>query len=345
MRTRWQNLSHAFAVYRHSRSSSVAADRWEVGTHEAKLGTRRSCGFHHCRPADVRNDHGRGAAQPGTGVRGPSAAAQRLGLQQVPKDVGAAPNAGSALSSPAKGANPLIALLPDPSRVDYAYWKAVVGGREGARGAESATRRAQPPGRPRGSAAARRRAGARSITGGNDTRRHRAVHPAVRQRRRQAPGRADPRDAGRGHAAGTVRTGARRQRSIPRAGAIRLTVGSSARRPRGRSATVPMVRPGTAMATSTSTSCRRESRSDVRGRHRHRRSSTPRLRGRGVGRGRQAARAQRRRRSEPRQPVVFTIPRERRLLRLGRGVPVRASEGPVRFRQRRRVPAAKGRTR
>ena len=56
----------------------------------------------------------------------------------MPKDVGAAANAGSALSSPAKGANPLIALLPDPSRVDYAYWKAVVAKAGKARAAQKA---------------------------------------------------------------------------------------------------------------------------------------------------------------------------------------------------------------
>ena len=69
---------------------------------------------------------------------GPLGAAQRLGLQQVPKDVGAAPSAGSALSSPTKGANPLIALLPNPSRVDYAYWKAVLAKAGKARAAQKA---------------------------------------------------------------------------------------------------------------------------------------------------------------------------------------------------------------
>jgi hypothetical protein len=53
-------------------------------------------------------------------------AAQRLGLQQVPKQVAGAATAKSALSAPTKGANPMISLLRDPSKSDYAYWRAVM---------------------------------------------------------------------------------------------------------------------------------------------------------------------------------------------------------------------------
>ena len=69
--------------------------------------------------------------------------AERFGVQQVPKDVASAPNAGSPISSPSKGANPMIALLPDPSRSDYAYWRAVVERGGKARAAEKAQRDAQ----------------------------------------------------------------------------------------------------------------------------------------------------------------------------------------------------------
>ena len=60
------------------------------------------------------------AASRGDGAR----AAQRPGVQQVPKHQ-AGKKAG-AFSNAGKGANPLIALLPDPSKADYAYWKSAL---------------------------------------------------------------------------------------------------------------------------------------------------------------------------------------------------------------------------
>ena len=59
------------------------------------------------------------AAPRGEGAR----AAERLGVQLVPKHR-AGKSAGA--FSNAKGANPLIALLPDPSKADYAYWKSAM---------------------------------------------------------------------------------------------------------------------------------------------------------------------------------------------------------------------------
>ena len=149
---------------------------------------------------------------PESGAVGP---AQRLGLQQVPKDVGAAANAGSALSSTAKGANPLIALLPDPSRADYAYWKAVLA----KAGKACAAQKAQVDAATFNRVSSLRPCSSTSRNPINSRwerhRRHRPVHPAVRQRRRQAPRGADPRDACGDHAADSVRTGARRQRFDP----------------------------------------------------------------------------------------------------------------------------------
>ena len=208
---------------------------------------------------------------PESGAVGP---AQRLGLQQVPKDVGATANAGSALSSTAKGANPLIALLPDPSRADYAYWKAVLAKAGKARAAQ----KAQVDARNLQSglvapAVARRRAGTRSTHAVGTTR----PPPRSTSRSSAAPPASGPWRGSSGRwrrpGADAVRAGARRQRFDP---ARRVPFASpsaaDARRPRGRSATVRMVRPGTAPATSTSTSCPR------RGRVRHSWStSTPSL--------------------------------------------------------------------
>ena len=56
---------------------------------------------------------------------GPSTA-QRLGIQEVPKDLAAAARAKSPLSAPGKGANPYLGLLPDVSKTDYAYWRALM---------------------------------------------------------------------------------------------------------------------------------------------------------------------------------------------------------------------------
>ena len=50
--------------------------------------------------------------------------AQRLGVQLVPKHK--AGKSANAFSDPRHGANPLIALLPDPSRSDFAYWKSAL---------------------------------------------------------------------------------------------------------------------------------------------------------------------------------------------------------------------------
>ena len=59
-------------------------------------------------------------ASRGDGAR----AAQRLGVQPVPKHQ--AGKKARAFSNAGKGANPLIALLPDPSKADYAYWKSAL---------------------------------------------------------------------------------------------------------------------------------------------------------------------------------------------------------------------------
>ena len=50
--------------------------------------------------------------------------AQRLGVQLVPKHQ-ASKKAG-AFSNPKRGVNPLIGLLPDPAKADYAYWKSAM---------------------------------------------------------------------------------------------------------------------------------------------------------------------------------------------------------------------------
>lgn len=57
---------------------------------------------------------------------GRPSAAQRFGIQQVPKDVATAAQAKSAVLSREKGANPYIGLLPDVRGTDYAYWRAVM---------------------------------------------------------------------------------------------------------------------------------------------------------------------------------------------------------------------------
>ncbi len=49
--------------------------------------------------------------------------AQRLGLQTVPKH---RPGKSASALSGARGANPFVALLPNPQRSDYAYWKAAM---------------------------------------------------------------------------------------------------------------------------------------------------------------------------------------------------------------------------
>ena len=68
-----------------------------------------------------------GTAAPDPGPRpGSVSAAERLGLQQVPKQVAAAANARSTQSTPSKGTNPYIGFLPDSSKSDYAYWRAVL---------------------------------------------------------------------------------------------------------------------------------------------------------------------------------------------------------------------------
>ena len=253
---------------------------------------------------------------------------------------------GARLSSPAKGANPLIALLPNPSRVDYAYWKAVLRSRKGACRAEGATRRGPPAGLSR-------------LRRCSSTSRNPISSPVATTRAATAEfipqygSAAGKRPVARilgtlaaGHAAGTVPRVPEDNGSIPRAGAIRMTVGSR------RASTTGTIGDGP-HGSNGDGSWRlrllqvggRESRPELRGRHRYRRSGHPRLRGCGVGRGRQPARAQRRRRCEPRQPVALHDP--------ARTATTTSRSGASRpqFRTTRslpaagRVPAAKARTR
>ncbi|MDQ1679086.1 MAG: hypothetical protein QOC93_4230 [Actinomycetota bacterium] len=83
--------------------------------------------------------------------RGPApghfTAAERLGLQQVPKHVAGASSAKSALSARGHGTNPFIGLLADPSKADVAYWRAVLksGGKKRAAAAAKKTKTAAPP--------------------------------------------------------------------------------------------------------------------------------------------------------------------------------------------------------
>src|SRR6188768_3099675 len=70
-------------------------------------------------------------------------APQRLGLQQVTKHPAA--KTASAFSN-AKGANPFISLLSDPSASDYAYWKSAMRQQSAKRAAKrAAERRALAP--------------------------------------------------------------------------------------------------------------------------------------------------------------------------------------------------------
>jgi len=71
------------------------------------------------------------AAAPGDGER----TAQRLGVQLVPKH--RAGKSASAFSNPKVGANPLVSLLPDPAKADYAYWKSAMKQRSAKRAAKS----------------------------------------------------------------------------------------------------------------------------------------------------------------------------------------------------------------
>ena len=71
------------------------------------------------------------AAAPGDGER----TAQRLGVQLVPKH--RAGKSASAFSNPKVGANPLVSLLPDPAKADYAYWKSAMKQQVGQAGREA----------------------------------------------------------------------------------------------------------------------------------------------------------------------------------------------------------------
>jgi hypothetical protein len=75
------------------------------------------------------------SAAPGDGAR----TAQRLGVQLVPKQQPG--KKAGAFSNAAKGTNPFIGLLPDPSKADYAYWKSAMEQQS----AKRAARRAASP--------------------------------------------------------------------------------------------------------------------------------------------------------------------------------------------------------
>ena len=178
------------------------------------------------------------------GDPGPSAAeraALSAGSQVAPKQIKA--------GTPA-GVNPYLALVPDPTKVDYAAWQKWMKAQGQARATQKAAQR-----RLAGVADPRRRAGT-VRTGLERLARHGAAGAGLRHEEQAEQPRADPR---RAHARGGLRR--RRSRRTPRTTARSrwpATPASSAcataSPPPARSATGRTARPAATPVTSTSTS-------------------------------------------------------------------------------------------